>query len=256
MEDEGLGLDALVERSRRQFVESFPADFEELTTLADGAAAGSDGALVGLRLAAHRLVGRAGILQFLSLARHAAALETVARVDEARHFDAGAAAACLAAIRVAFADLGSERVGEGTGAGDDVYARHPGSVPAPSARPLVLVADDDDDQRFLLTRLLQRAGFDVEAVATGEELLALARTRRPAAILLDVRRAEPNGYATGRRLRDDPATAAIPVMFLGGIAEPGEGARGGADAAPESIDPVELLDRVRALCARITPSSG
>jgi CheY-like chemotaxis protein len=255
MEDDDLDLDALVERSRRQFVDSFPADFEQLTSLARAAATGDDRALTNLRLAAHRLVGRAGILQFTPLARHAAALETVARVDEARHFDAGAAAACLAAMRDAFTDLRPESVGDG------MASRPRGSrTPPAPARQLVLVADDDDDQRFLLTRLLQRAGFDVEAVATGEELLSLARTRRPAAILLDVQMPEQDGYSTGRRLRDDPATASVPVMFLSGLSEPGDGARGraagAADYASKSIDPVELLDRVRALCARITPSSG
>jgi CheY-like chemotaxis protein len=247
MEDDDLDLDALVERSRRQFVESFPADFEQLTALARAAATGDDRALTCLRLAAHRLVGRAGILQFTPLARHAAALETVARVDEARHFDAGAAAACLAAMRDAFTDLRPA-------------SETPSAPPPTAARRLVLVADDDDDQRFLLTRLLQRAGFDVEAVATGEELLSIARTRKPAAILLDVQMPEHDGYSTGRRLRDDPATASIPVMFLSGLSETGDSARGraagAADYASKSIDPVELLDRVRALCARITPSSG
>lgn len=245
MEDDDLDLDALVARSRQQFIAAFPADFEQLTALADAAAAGDGGAMTDLRLGAHRLVGRAGILQFTALARHASALETVARVDEARHFDGGAAAACLAAMRDAFADLRPAVALE--------------VAPPPPARPLVLVADDDDDQRFLLTRLLQRAGFDVDAVATGAALIERARERRPSAILLDVQMPEQDGYTTSRRLRDDPRTASIPVMFLSGLAETGDVARGqasgGADHATKSIDPVELLERVRALCARITPSS-
>jgi CheY-like chemotaxis protein len=246
MEQDDLDLDALVERSRRQFVASFPADFEQLTALAQAASAGDGAALVNLRLGAHRLVGRAGILQFTAVARHAAALEIVARVDEARHFDGGAAAACLSAMRAAFADVRPAAATPVT--------------PPPAARRLVLVADDDDDQRFLLTRLLQRAGFDVEAVATGAALVALALERRPAAILLDVQMPEQDGYATGRILKDDPRTASIPVLFLSGLSEPGDGWRGreagAADHASKSIDAVELLDRVRALCARITPSSA
>jgi CheY-like chemotaxis protein len=236
--DDDHDLDALVERSRQQFVDTFPADFEALTALTDAAATGDDGALANLRLAAHRLVGRAGILEFVTLARHAAALEIVARVDQARHFDAGAAAACLTAIRDAFAEI----------------------RPWPAARPLILVADDDADQRFLLTRLLQRAGFEVEAVATGAELLPLARQRRPAAILLEVRKPRQDGYRTGQKLRGDPETAAIPVMFLSGLSVDGDATSGNvttrAEGEPRRIDPVELIDRVRALCARITTSSG
>jgi HPt (histidine-containing phosphotransfer) domain-containing protein len=99
------GLEALVARSQRQFMTEFPTDFGQVTALVDAAGRGDGRALVDLRHAAHRLVGRAGILQFLDLARHAAALETVARVDEVRHFDRGAAAACLVALCDAFVVL-------------------------------------------------------------------------------------------------------------------------------------------------------
>jgi HPt (histidine-containing phosphotransfer) domain-containing protein len=101
MGDDG-GLQALVARSQRQFIAEFPEDFARVGALVEAAGRGDGRALADLCLAAHRLVGRAGILQFLDLARHAAALETVARVDEVRHFDRGAAAACLVALCDAF----------------------------------------------------------------------------------------------------------------------------------------------------------
>ena len=70
----------------------------------------------------------------------------------------------------------------------------------------MLVADDDDDQRYLLTRVLQRAGFEVIGAATGNEAVALARARQPAAILLDVQMPDPDGLATGRLLKAERAT--------------------------------------------------
>ena len=55
-----------------------------------------------------------------------------------------------------------------------------------SARDLVLVIDDDADQRDLLTRFLNREGFAVQVAADGRKGLSLARSLRPRAILLDV----------------------------------------------------------------------
>lgn len=244
MEEDDLDVSELVARSQRQFVADFPNEFARLGALVDAASGGDGGALTDLRQAAHRLIGRAGILQFLPLARHASALETVARVDDVRHFDRGAATACLAAMRDAFTD---------------VRVAAPAAPAASPARALVLVADDDEDQRFLLTRLLHRAGFDVVAAATGPELVALARTRSPAAILLDVQMPGQDGFETGRQLQADPRTALIPVMYLTGLSDPGDRAVGLAagadDYASKSIDPVELIERLRKLCARLSSSS-
>jgi CheY-like chemotaxis protein len=243
-------LQALVERSQKEFVASFAADYNRLIDLAGAAGTGDSAALVELQLAAHRLVGRAGIVQFLLVARHAAALDTLARVEDVRHFDRGAASACLVALREAFVDA---RAALSSGS-----ATLEGVAPV-NARALVLVADDDDDQRYLLTRVLQRAGFDVIEAATGNEALALARARLPAAILLDVQMPDQDGLTTGRLLKAERETSSIPLMFLSARSDAADRAAGRAvgaeDYVSKTVDPRELIDRVRAMCTRLKPSS-
>jgi CheY-like chemotaxis protein len=247
-------LSALVERSKKEFVASFAGDYTRLVNLADAAGAGDSAALVDLQLNAHRMVSRAGILQFLAIARHCAALETLARVDDVRHFDRGAASACLDELREAFIHV-RQLVSSGPAA-----VQGPLSAPPPAVtRALVLVVDDDHDQRYLLTRVLQRSGFEVIGAATGTEAVALARARQPAVILLDVQMPDQDGFATGRLLKADSATSAIPLMFLSGTADPADRETGRAigaeDYVVKTIDPRELIARVRAMCARLRLSS-
>ena len=100
---------------------------------------------------AHRLVGRAGATQFLALAQHAAALESVATPEPGAGFDGAAASRLLGDIWGAFTEERSA-----------VAARTPpATAVAAEARQTVLIADDDEDQHFLMSRLLHRAGFKV-----------------------------------------------------------------------------------------------
>ncbi len=78
----------------------------------------------------------------------------------------------------------------------------------------VLVIDDDPDQRRLLGRMLEAAGWRVETAADGEAGLRLATERAPAVIILDVMMPRLNGYQTCRQLKAAPATAAIPVVMV------------------------------------------
>jgi DNA-binding response OmpR family regulator len=80
--------------------------------------------------------------------------------------------------------------------------------------PTVLVADDDADHRELMTLALTRFGHEVVTVSNTRE----ARERLGAggidAVLLDVRMPGESGIEFCRRLRDDPATGALPIMFV------------------------------------------
>jgi len=78
---------------------------------------------------------------------------------------------------------------------------------------LVLIIEDDPDQRRLLERMLQGSGWRVATAQDGEAGLAAARNHPPDAIVLDVMMPRLNGYQTCRRLKADPATAAIPVVM-------------------------------------------
>lgn len=91
------------------------------------------------------------------------------------------------------------------------------SPTAPAIDPdadLVLVVDDDPAQRDLLSRFLRREGFAVAAAVDGEEGLRLARELRPCAVLLDVMMPRLDGWSVLSSLKDDPATADIPVIMV------------------------------------------
>lgn len=117
-------------------------------------------------------------------------------------------------------------------------------------RPLVLIADDQEHSVILLRRIFQRDGFDVESAKDGEIALEKARKLRPDLILMDVQMPRMDGFEVTRQLREDPATARIPVIFVTAAArEPTDVAHGlnlGADDyIRKPYDYHELLARAR-----------
>lgn len=79
----------------------------------------------------------------------------------------------------------------------------------------VLLVDDDDELRKLGEIVLRKLGrWEARVAASGEEALAIARAERPDLILLDVMMPGMDGLTTLARLREDAATADIPVIFL------------------------------------------
>jgi len=77
----------------------------------------------------------------------------------------------------------------------------------------ILILDDRAADRELLATLLGHAGYSVTEAASGDEALAIARTEHPDLVITDVLMPGMNGYEFVRRLRDDPATKGIPVVF-------------------------------------------
>jgi len=80
----------------------------------------------------------------------------------------------------------------------------------------ILAIDDDKRNLVILSGLLKEAipGVTVVKALSGKEGLKLAREESPDVILLDVQMPEPDGFEVCRRLKTDPATASIPVVFL------------------------------------------
>jgi signal transduction histidine kinase/FixJ family two-component response regulator len=119
----------------------------------------------------------------------------------------------------------------------------------PQLPPLILVADDDRTIRAVLQSSLERNGFRVVTADNGQEAHTLALKHLPEMILLDVRMPLMDGFEVVERLRRDPSTMRIPVIFLTALArESSDAARGlnlGADDylhKPFGVD--ELLARV------------
>jgi signal transduction histidine kinase/CheY-like chemotaxis protein len=80
--------------------------------------------------------------------------------------------------------------------------------------PTILLIDDDPDSRDLIQRHLAKEGFQTRTASNGKEGLELARKIIPAAITLDVRMPEMDGWAVLSALKADSATAHIPVIMI------------------------------------------
>jgi len=78
----------------------------------------------------------------------------------------------------------------------------------------ILIADDEQDIRDLLTWTLRFAGHEVVVASDGEEACHLARRERPALALLDVRMPKMNGYEACRQMKADPVLKGMPVVFV------------------------------------------
>ncbi|TVR48417.1 MAG: PAS domain S-box protein [Puniceicoccaceae bacterium] len=119
-----------------------------------------------------------------------------------------------------------------------------------SAPAHILLIDDNAPERGAMARVLRKAGHEVVESANGEQALHAARANPPALILLDAVLPGLSGFDVLRRLRTDPATENIPVVFLSSLKISPEDHAEGLDLGADGyiIRPVantELLARVR-----------
>jgi PAS domain S-box-containing protein len=112
--------------------------------------------------------------------------------------------------------------------------------------PLVLVIDDDNSAREMLTRMLTKEGYRVMSAAGGEEGLRIAREEIPDVITLDVLMAGMDGWGVLSRLKAEPDTMGIPVVVLTVIDDRNLGfALGAADYVTKPVDRERLADVLR-----------
>ncbi len=116
--------------------------------------------------------------------------------------------------------------------------------------PKLLVIDDEESMRLLLTRALERAGYEVVQTASGLAGVDLALEEKPDLILCDVGLIDTTGYDVLRQLRGRPETQNIPFVLMTGVADLDgmrEGMRLGADDyVPKPFDIPELLALITA----------
>jgi chemotaxis family two-component system response regulator PixH len=79
--------------------------------------------------------------------------------------------------------------------------------------PLVLVADDDHNLRKILCIFLKNAGYEIVEATNGREALALTRSQRPDAVLMDIQMPLLDGFSVCKALKDDPDTKRIPILI-------------------------------------------
>lgn len=116
----------------------------------------------------------------------------------------------------------------------------------------ILYIDDEADIREVAEMALELdPGFDVRTCASGREGLAAAREWQPKLILLDVMMPELDGPGVLERLRQDPATAAIPVVFITARTQAHEVERlralGARSVLAKPFDAMTLAGQVREL---------
>jgi len=78
----------------------------------------------------------------------------------------------------------------------------------------ILLVEDNDTNRVMLSRWLTRKGFAIIQAVDGESGVAMAATESPDVILLDMSLPVLDGWEAARRLKSDPATRHIPVIAL------------------------------------------
>jgi len=121
----------------------------------------------------------------------------------------------------------------------------------PERRPRILIVDDREQNRYVLRRLLERAGYDCEEASTGRD--ALERVQSPPdLVILDVNLPDTSGTRVCQEIKRNPLTAHISVLQVSAAFVSGEDKARALDAGADGyithpIDPVILLPTVRSL---------
>jgi len=81
------------------------------------------------------------------------------------------------------------------------------------AESVILLVDDNDVHRYALGKHLTRSGFQVLHASDGAGALRLTHSQHPDAILLDINLPDMTGFEICQRLKENPATSRIPIIF-------------------------------------------
>lgn len=113
----------------------------------------------------------------------------------------------------------------------------------------VLIVDDIEDNVVVVERLIKRQGLSTSVAYSGMQALSIAESKQPDLILLDVQMPEMDGFEVIKKLKENPKTKGIPVIFLTARTEHEsmmEGFQlGGVDYITKPFNSGEVLNRVR-----------
>ena len=133
-----------------------------------------------------------------------------------------------------------------------------GGGPAIARARRILLAEDEKDVAELIRYTLTKEGYDVTLVTNGAEALRQTREIRPDLVLLDLMIPQLNGWEVCRRLKQDAATRAIPVIMVTARVEEGDKVLGfemGADDyVTKPFSTRELVARIKAVVRRSKPA--
>ncbi len=121
----------------------------------------------------------------------------------------------------------------------------------------ILLVEDNELNRDMLSRRLSRRGHQVVEAIDGEAALALAASERPDLILMDMSLPVLDGWEATRRLKAAPATRPIPVIALTAHAMPGDRERSLAAGCDDfDTKPVEIERLLGKIARLLTPAAG
>ena len=86
--------------------------------------------------------------------------------------------------------------------------------PMAKANKLVLVVEDFEDNRFMMRRLLEMAGYEVIEATDGAEAMVVAAREHPALILMDLSLPRVDGLAATRQIRQHPELSHVPIVAV------------------------------------------
>lgn len=122
----------------------------------------------------------------------------------------------------------------------------------------ILLIEDNELNRDMLTRRMQKRGYQIVSAADGEAGVAMAQSEAPALILMDVSLPGIDGWEATRRIRAAPATRHIPIIALTAYATPGDRetslAAGCDDFDTKPIDLARLLGKIESLLKKGSPA--
>ncbi len=132
-------------------------------------------------------------------------------------------------------------------------------MPTP-ARPRILIVDDTKDILLVVSRRLESWGYETFTAESGEEGLRLASEQVPDLILLDIMMPKMKGRDVCTKLKADPKTQHIPVIFLTALGLP-DHVKAGLDLGAEDyivkpFEPAELKSRIEVCLNRHRSSAS
>jgi len=124
----------------------------------------------------------------------------------------------------------------------------------------ILLVEDNEMNRDILSRRLQRRGYEIVIAVDGDQGIAIAQTELPDLILMDMSLPVIDGWEATRQLKAAPATRSIPIIALTAHAMSGDRqealAAGCDDYDTKPIDLARLLGKIEALLERSQEARG
>jgi len=115
----------------------------------------------------------------------------------------------------------------------------------------ILVVDDSETDRFILTEMLEKKGFSVAVAVSGEDCLEQVKQNMPDLVVMDVIMPGLNGFQTTRALSKDPLTAHVPVIMCTGKEQATDRMwalrQGAKECVIKPVQAEELVSKIAAL---------